>query len=113
MEAPLSAFREIVIPVDVGDRIEEIKVPFTVGLLTRVENTLLLCQDVGFKWFRLKRSDKTVLAAYTAFCAPFFPDDFDFTKVQPTFAALFFSGVKRELVNSIAELEKSMTSTAT
>lgn len=113
MEATLSAFREIIIPVDLGEEIKEIRVPFTVDLLTRVENTLLMAQDADFKWFRLRKSDKTVLAAYIAFCEPYFPQGFDFIGTQPTFAALFFSAVKRELLSSIDEFEKSMSSTVT
>lgn len=110
MEPALSAYREIVIPVDFGKGEEEIRVPFTVELLKRVEDTLLMAQDVNFAWFRIRKSDKTVLAIYEAFCKPYIPA-IDFSKLQPTFCSLFFSAVRRELLRSIDESQKSLVST--
>jgi len=110
-EAPLSAFKSITIPVDLGTDVVEIKVPFTVELLEKVEDCLFAVQGVGLRWFRMKPSDKTVRDAYESFCKPFLPETLDLQKAQPTFCALFFSAVKNELLNSIHECESLMTFT--
>lgn len=89
----------------------EIRVPFTVELLHKVEETL--GRTVGRKWFVLRRSDKSLIEAYEDFCRPYFPEHFDWSQVDPTFAALFFSNVKDTLLHSIDACERSMLPTET
>lgn len=100
----LSPYRTIAIDVE---GIGTVEVPFTVELLHRVEDTLQKTE--GRVWFILRRSDKSILQVFEEFCRPYL--DIDFSKVQPTFCALFFSSVRSELVRSINDCMNSMTST--
>lgn len=107
----LIAFREIKIHVDLGgDEIRELKIPLNVELLERVEEALWKCDDWGWKWLRLKKSDKTIIRAYEDFCRPYFPN-LDFKKVAPDFCMLFFSRVREELVACMTKSAGFMTST--
>lgn len=108
----IEAYRTIEIQVEKKDRsILEVRVPFTVDLLHKVEETLK--RTTGRVWFVFERSDKSIIEAYEEFCRPYFPDNFDWSEVQPTFAALFFSHVKEELVNSINACNASTQLTET
>lgn len=107
----LEAFRTIEIPVDIQDKYLEIRVPFDVDLLHKVEDTLK--KTTGKTWFVFERSDKSIIETYEEFCRPYFPADFDWSKVQPTFAAFFFRYVKEALVDSIKDCERSMMPTET
>jgi hypothetical protein len=96
----IEAYRTIEIEVERNDgSIMEVKVPFTVELLHKVEETLK--RTTGRVWFVFERSDKSIIEAYEEFCRPHFTEDIDWSQVQPTFAALFFSNVKDALLNSI------------
>lgn len=96
----LHAYRTIEVPVEMqnGSTLE-IRVPFTVELLHKVEETLKRAEDRV--WFVIRKSDKSVIEAYEEFCRPYFPADFDWSQVDPTFAAVFFSHVRDELMRSI------------
>ena len=109
----LQTFRTFTIDIDSGDEITQVNIPFDVALLVRVEETLQKLAEPGWNWFRLKRSDKSILRVYEEFCRPFMPAKFDFAKVQPTFCALFFSRVRAELRRSINECIDFMNSTGT
>jgi hypothetical protein len=106
----IEAYRTIRIPIELQDGLErEIEVPFTVVLLLRVEETLQKASSGT--WFRLRKSDQSIIEAFEDFCRPYFSADFDFSQVQPTFCALFFSNVRKELLRSIDDCMTSMKST--
>lgn len=106
----LQAFRTIDIGVELKDgQTVTISVPFTVELLERVEETIWKASERP--WYRLRPKDESVVRAFEEFCKPYLPQDFPYQKAQPTFCALFFSGVRDELNRSIADCMKSTTST--
>lgn len=108
----IEAYRTIEIEVEGKDgSISEIHVPFTVELLHKVEATLK--KTTGRVWFVFERSEKSIIEAYEEFCRPYFPEDFDWLHVQPTFAALFFSHVKNALLRSINDCITSTEPTET
>jgi hypothetical protein len=107
---PVSAYRTITIPVDLGEEMRDIVIPFTVELMERVEETLQKTAVWEFRWFRIRKGDHTVREAYEEFCRPYLTG-IDLMKVQPTFCALFFSRVRAELLRSIGELVTSTTPT--
>lgn len=103
----LEAYKTITVPISVAEEEFEIQVPFTVELLRRVEDT---AREISERhWFVLKKSDKSIVESFTNFCRPYFPEDFDFDKVQPTFTAFFFQRVRNELHSSIEHWAKQMT----
>jgi hypothetical protein len=106
----IQAFKTVKIPIQIGEEEREIEVPFTVELLRRVEDTIR--DATGKRWFVLSKSEKSIVEAFEKFCKPYFPADFDFTQVQPTFCGLFFWHVRSALERSINEWEDCMTSTA-
>jgi hypothetical protein len=113
---PLAAFRFITIPIDESrepgvEAHSLVTIPFNVELLQRVEETIQKTE--GRTWFRLKRSDKSIIEAFEDFCRPYLPAHFDFRQVQPTFCALFFSRVRSALLRSIEDCVTSMRSTTT
>ncbi|HEV7282296.1 MAG TPA: hypothetical protein VGN57_18990 [Pirellulaceae bacterium] len=107
----LHAFRTIEIPLELKDGVVQVRVPFTVALLQQVEETLMRCAELQWAWFRVRRSDKTVLHAYQDFCRPYFPADFDYEQADPTLFALFFSHVRAEFLRSINACNSSTSST--
>ncbi len=107
---PLSAFRTIEIPVELENgAIQEVRVPFTVELLFRAEETIQ--KAAQRKWWRLKPKEESIVLAFVEFCQAYMPAGFDYSRVDPTFPALFFSRVRDELNRSIDNCMNSMTST--
>lgn len=105
----LHAFRTIEIPVEMQDRTLSIRVPFTVELLQRVEETLW---DASQRhWFRLSRKEQSIIRAFEDFCRPYLPADFDFSQADPTFCAVFFSHVRDVLKRSIDDCMNSTVPT--
>lgn len=99
----LQAYRTITVDVDLGNEKKTIEVPFTVELLARVEETLH--RATGKTWFRLHKSEKSVIEAFNWFAEPYL-GGIDLSKVQPNFAPLFFSNVKNELLNSVNKCDE-------
>lgn len=108
---PIQAYRTLTIPVDTGDKIRDIPVPFTMELLERFEETIQKCSDYGWGWLRVKKADKSIITAYAEFCKPYI-GDLDLQKMQPNFAQLFFSRVRNELVDSMRKSQGLTDSTA-
>lgn len=111
---PIKVFRRLNIEIDGGEGmgIVTVDVPFDLLLLERFEDALHKCEDIGWKWIRFKRSDKTVLKAFREFCGHYLPATIDVEKAQPDFCAVFFSRVKVELIDSMSVSMTSILSTA-
>lgn len=105
---PLQAFREIEIPIHLRDGIEIVKVPFNVELLFRAEQTIQ--KSSKRHWWRIQPKDESIVEAMIEFCEYYLPANFDYSKADPTFPALFFSSVKSELNASINNCMTSMNS---
>jgi hypothetical protein len=99
--------------MDTGEGLTEVTVPLTVELLERAEETVQKCEDWGWVWFRMKKSEKTIIKAYEDFCRPYLPASLDLKKVQPNCCALFFSRVREESIDSMKKSTGSTASTGT
>lgn len=107
---PLHAFRTIEIPIEMNDgAVREIRVPFTLDLMERAEETIIKASERS--WWRIRPSDKTVREAFMEFCSLYLPENFDYKNADPTFPALFFSRVRDELNRSIENCMASTKST--
>lgn len=107
---PLHAFRTIEIQIEMQDgTIQEIRVPFTLELMERAEETIIAASERS--WWRLRPSDKTIRESFIEFCRLYLPATFDYAKADPTFPALFFSRVRDELNRSINGCMNSTRST--
>src|SRR5690242_16693485 len=94
MPEPLQAFRQLEIDVELIDgKILPVLVPFTVQLLFDAEETL---QKANARpWSRIRPKDESVVNVFIDFCKKSLPDSFDYTRVDPTFPALFFAAETR------------------
>ncbi|WP_146118961.1 hypothetical protein [Blastopirellula marina] len=103
----IEAYKNLRIEIDLGDRQEEIEVPFTVGLMEKVQETA----EKATKKNWLDIWGKNVVDTFREFCTPYLPTDFDHDRAQPGFYALFFSSVRKAMIASFAECTNSMLST--
>lgn len=105
----LDAYKTISIEINLDDRQEEIEIPFTVGLLEKVQYTAE--KATKSQWFALWETK--LVDVFREFCEPFLPADFDHDRAHPGFYALFFSSVRNAMIDSLADCTNSMLSTAT
>jgi hypothetical protein len=108
----IAAYRTIEVPVELEDRIVDIKVPLTIDLLQHLEQTI---EEAGKYqgWFRIGQWFKRrgMIDVFKDFADPYLPPEIVKSKVQPAFYSIFFSLVRKALVSSLNESILSTTST--